>query len=94
MKNHRSNTSFVLGFSAVFLLILELSIALPTVFRCAVVAIVGLLTYQSWAQARQIETLRLSQAVSAYAKHIVAIKNRKSCRPFGCKRISNSKPNS
>lgn len=67
MKNHRSNTSFVLGFSAVFLLILELSIALPTVFRCAVVAIVGLLTYQSWAQARQIETLRLSQAVSAYA---------------------------
>lgn len=78
MKNHRSNTSFVLGFSAVFLLILELSVGLPTIFRCAVVAIVGFLTYHSWSQARQIETLRLSQAVSAYATKQTRRKSQKS----------------
>lgn len=46
---------------------MELSVGLPLALGIAAVAIVGLLGYHSLRQARQIETLRLSQAVSAYA---------------------------
>lgn len=78
MKNRRSNTSFALGFSAVFLLILQLSVGLPFVLQATAVALVVLLAYHSWSQAKQIETLRLGQAVSAYASKQTRRRSQKS----------------